>query len=501
MLTRLNEQPELEPTPAGVAFLSGVLGRPVGENADELAAALDELRAHSPLLAAYLAEPLLRVTLVPTKASASTRDNVIPSVAEALIDTRVPPGLDEADVRERIAPVLGDLGDNVEIDFDSMTIGNESPLDTELTTAIREWLAEVDPGATLVPMVMPGFSDSHWFRKAFDSVGRLRLPPAARAGHVHGRPARARARRARRRRRHRARRRFLRVARAEVPGWLRAEHGSSGLRLGGMALRNGLLVHGPTSWAIAVRNSAGEVEVASGVKPTLARGRLGKIPVLRGPLRLGEALLVIPLARIRLPAARLPLEDVRVVLAAMAATAASAVARKLARGSATRETAIALIGMLPALAALRDRDLAAYHGAEHKAIGAYESGGPAADEPKEHERCGSNLIGPLLAFSVAGQVIVEGVLERPNSIARGAASLAATGAAVEVFAYAERNPEATISKAVHGTGYEIQRLISTREPTAEQLEVGEAAVRELLRVEAPPADTSEEGPAEGVAPV
>ena len=280
-----------------------------------------------------------------------------------------------------------------------------------------------------------------------------------------------------------------------------AEAEQGGLRLGGMALRNGLLVHGPTSWAIAVRNSAGEVEVASGAKPTLARGRLGKVPVLRGPLRLGEALLVIPLARIRLPAARLPLEDVRVVLAALAATAASAVARKLARGSATRETAIALIGMLPALAALRDRDLAAYHGAEHKAIGAYESGGPAADEPKEHERCGSNLIGPLLAFSVAGQVIVEGVLERPNSIARGAASLAATGAAVEVFAYAERNPEATISKAVHGTGHEIQRLISTREPTAEQLEVGEAAVRELLRVEAPPADTSEEGPAEGVAPV
>jgi uncharacterized protein YqhQ len=273
------------------------------------------------------------------------------------------------------------------------------------------------------------------------------------------------------------------------------------LRLGGMALRNGLLVHGPTSWAIAVRNSAGEVEVASGAKPTLARGRLGKVPLLRGPLRLGEALLVVPLARVRLPAARLPLEDARVLVAAGAATAASAVARRLARGSATRELALAVIGMLPALAALRDRDLAAYHGAEHKAIGAYESGGPAAEEPKEHQRCGSNLIGPLLAFSVAGQVIVEGVAERPSSIARGAASLAATGAAVEVFAYAERNPEAAISKAVHGTGYEIQRLISTREPTPEQLEVGEAAVRELLRVEAPPADRDEEGPLEGVAPV
>jgi uncharacterized protein YqhQ len=268
-----------------------------------------------------------------------------------------------------------------------------------------------------------------------------------------------------------------------------------------MALRNGLLVHGPTSWAIAVRNRAGEIEVASGAKPTLARGRLARIPFLRGPLRLTEALAVVPLARLRLPSARLPLEDPRVILAAGAATAASAGARKIARGNATREALVAVIGMLPALAALRDRDLAAYHGAEHKAIGAYESGGPAADEPKEHQRCGSNLIGPLLALSVAGQVIVEGVIERPNSIARGAASLAATGAAVEVFAYAERNPDAALSRAVHGTGHEIQRLISTREPTPEQLAVGEAAVAELLRVETPPADRDSEGPVGGVAPV
>jgi uncharacterized protein YqhQ len=273
------------------------------------------------------------------------------------------------------------------------------------------------------------------------------------------------------------------------------------LRLGGMALRNGLLVHGPTSWAIAVRGPRGDIEVASGAKPTLARGRLARTPLLRGPLRLAEALLVVPLARLRLPAARLPLEDPRVIGAALAATVTSALARKLARGSASRETMLAAIGMLPALVALRDRDLAAYHGAEHKAIGAYESGGPAADEPKEHQRCGSNLIGPLLAFSVAGQVIVEGVFEEPNSIARGAASLAATGAAVEVFAYAERNPDAALSRAVHGTGYEIQRLVSTREPTAEQLAVGEAAVAELLRVEPPPADTEPEGPVEEVAPV
>ena len=180
------------------------------------------------------------------------------------------------------------------------------------------------------------------------------------------------------------------------------------LRLGGMALRNGLLVHGPTHWAIAVRNKAGEIEVASGAKPSFARGRLATTPMVRGPLRLAEALAVVPIARTRLRSARLPFEDPRVIVAAAMASAASAAARKFARGNTSREAMIALLGLVPALAALRDPDLAAYHGAEHKAIGAYESGGAAADEPKEHERCGSNLIGPMLAFSVAGQVLVEG---------------------------------------------------------------------------------------------
>ena len=264
------------------------------------------------------------------------------------------------------------------------------------------------------------------------------------------------------------------------------------LRLGGMALRNGLLVHGPTSWSVAVRNQAGEVEVASGPKPSLARGRLATTPMLRGPLRLAEAMAVVPMARLRLRAARLPFEDPRVAVAAVGASVASAAARRFAAGSTTREALIATIGLLPALAALRDPDLAAYHGAEHKAIGAYESGGPAAEEPKEHQRCGSNLIGPLIAFTVSGQVLVEKALERPGSVARGAASLAATGAAVEVFAFAERRPESTLSRAVHGAGHEIQKHVSTREPTADQLEVAEAAVQELLRREGVAADTEEE---------
>lgn len=272
------------------------------------------------------------------------------------------------------------------------------------------------------------------------------------------------------------------------------EDAPEGLRLGGMALRNGLLIHGPSAWAIAARAPGGEVEVASGRKPVLARGWLGKVPLLRGPLRLTEALAVVPLARFSLPSARLAFED-RGVLAAVVASllATSALRRSRQRvgsatGSALREGAVAALGALPAVAALRDHDLAAYHGVEHKAIGGYEVGADPTEVPKEHRRCGSNLIAPMLALSVTGQILVESLIDDPGPVARGAASLASVGAAVEIFVYAERNPASAIGRAVHGPGHEIQRRISTREPTPDQLEIGRAALSELLRVEAEAAD-------------
>ena len=46
-------------------------------------------------------------------------------------------------------------------------VGNSSPLDSPLADAIHEWVGEVDPGAGIAPIVMPGFSDSNPFRTAF----------------------------------------------------------------------------------------------------------------------------------------------------------------------------------------------------------------------------------------------------------------------------------------------------------------------------------------------
>jgi uncharacterized protein YqhQ len=157
-----------------------------------------------------------------------------------------------------------------------------------------------------------------------------------------------------------------------------AEEQREPIRLGGMALRNGLLIHGPTHWAAAVRNSEGAIEVASETKPTLAPRLTGKVPLLRGPVRLAEAMAVVPLVRRRLPSARLPFEDRKVIAAIAATLAASSIMRRRFPATALREGILQAIGVIPAMVALRDHDLAAYHGVEHKAIGAYEQGAAVA---------------------------------------------------------------------------------------------------------------------------
>ncbi|HEY5708166.1 MAG TPA: DUF1385 domain-containing protein [Solirubrobacterales bacterium] len=259
---------------------------------------------------------------------------------------------------------------------------------------------------------------------------------------------------------------------------------SERMRLGGMALRNGLLIHGPTHWAVAVRGPDGAVQVASARKPELAPRLAARLPGLRGPLKLAEALAVLPLVRRRMPAARLPFEDVRVLAAIGATLVATGVLRKRFGSSTLREGAVQAIGAIPALVALLDRDLAAYHGVEHKAIAAYEQGiDNPASVPKEHDRCGSNLLAPMMLLSAGGTILLERVVERPGPVARATVGLAGASVAVEMFAWSDRHHGDPLAEAFHTPGREIQRLIATKEPTPAQLQVGVAALAEILRAE------------------
>src|SRR3954452_19839655 len=152
------------------------------------------------------------------------------------------------------------------------------------------------------------------------------------------------------------------------------------LRLGGMALRNGLLVHGPTHWAAAVRTDDGEVKVASGRKPRLAPRPIERIPGLRGVAKLAEAMAVIPIVKKALPEAKLPMQDPR-TLAAMGAVSltAHAIRRPGMARTAGREAAVALLSVTPGLSARRRGGRASWHGVEHKSIAAYEQDGAVAE--------------------------------------------------------------------------------------------------------------------------
>jgi uncharacterized protein YqhQ len=250
------------------------------------------------------------------------------------------------------------------------------------------------------------------------------------------------------------------------------------LRLGGMALQNGLLVHGPTHWAAAVRTEGGEVKAASGLKPRLEAA--DGIPGVRGVVRLAEAFAVIPLVKRGLPEAKLPFESPSLLGVAAGASVAGTLLRRYVRGAGGEVGAIA-VSMVPALFALRGGELAAYHGAEHKTIGAYETG--EADHTKEHDRCGSHLVAPMMVSNLTGTLLLRRVLERPGPAAGGAVALASTAAAVEVFAWCERHADSLVARAIRRPGFELQRVLGTREPDEQQLEVGRAALEEILRAE------------------
>jgi acetylornithine deacetylase/succinyl-diaminopimelate desuccinylase-like protein len=128
---------------------------------------LDDLRARDARLAAFV-QPMLAVTFAPTRVWGSEKINVIPALARAQVDSRVPPGLgrDVAEARARAA-----LGDGeYELTYIEEVVGNGSPVESPLMDAIAGFLGREDPGATVVPTMLPAYTDSRIFREHFPEV-------------------------------------------------------------------------------------------------------------------------------------------------------------------------------------------------------------------------------------------------------------------------------------------------------------------------------------------
>jgi acetylornithine deacetylase/succinyl-diaminopimelate desuccinylase-like protein len=160
------KQPAYELTAEPQAFLKAL-----GEDPNDPRGAVERLGEADERLVTMF-EPMLGVTFTPTRIRASEKINVIPSTAELKVDCRVPPGLGEEEVRRGISEVLGDEAGDGEgagwrIDFTERIEGNRSPISSPLMDAIAAWVKEHDDGADVVPVILPGFTDSRHFREAF----------------------------------------------------------------------------------------------------------------------------------------------------------------------------------------------------------------------------------------------------------------------------------------------------------------------------------------------
>ena len=132
---------------------------------------------------------LVRTTAAITTLSGSERINVLPSEAHAGIDARLLPGERCEDFVMRLRNVIDDPAVSLEIELSfPADAASASATETPLMEAIRRVAEKRQPAAVVVPRVIAGFTDAHWFRAqgmvAYGFVPRRLRPAETRS--VHG---------------------------------------------------------------------------------------------------------------------------------------------------------------------------------------------------------------------------------------------------------------------------------------------------------------------------
>lgn len=266
---------------------------------------------------------------------------------------------------------------------------------------------------------------------------------------------------------------------------------SNGLKIGGMALENGVLFQTPNHWAMAVRGDDGVITVTSGAKHLPAPlKQMRRIPLLRGLVSLAEAATVLPRAHAHGGQVAAFSRSPQLLATMIVSVLGTLIVRNSRRrlSPAVEELAVSAFSLVPSLMALRKSHAVQYHAAEHKSINAFEATGGidvdrARDARPEHPRCGSNIIGPAMVLMTIGNTMVRRYFKQRHQVARLGVGLLSMSGAVELMQWSARHPHSLMAKAFTGPGEELQHLLTTAEPTREQLDVGLSALRELLRLE------------------
>jgi acetylornithine deacetylase/succinyl-diaminopimelate desuccinylase-like protein len=107
---------------------------------------------------------LLHDTFSLNMLDSGTKINVIPDKAEAQLDCRLLPGTGVDEFLRYVREKLDDPGMEIEL-CKEVEISDASPADNEYYRAIEEAVNQLYPEAVVVPFMMPGVSDSRYFRQ------------------------------------------------------------------------------------------------------------------------------------------------------------------------------------------------------------------------------------------------------------------------------------------------------------------------------------------------
>lgn len=258
------------------------------------------------------------------------------------------------------------------------------------------------------------------------------------------------------------------------------------LRVGGMAFANGVVMRSGSSWAWAREDGT----VLQGTLASLLEDRRWlRLPVLRSAASFIE-MTALSLRLHRLNGGRRNARLlVFLVVCILASVALSSTVHAVIESQMLGGVVLQASGMLLALAVLQlgmGTQVWRYHGAEHKVVNAYEARADLRDVAavkgfsRVHDRCGTNLVPIVFALALLCLPIGHSVLGQAVSLA---AAVMVIAVALELFRLVERSPRSPFSRAVLFGGRSLQRVLTTREPCAEHLDLASRALLKVLEAE------------------
>jgi uncharacterized protein YqhQ len=280
--------------------------------------------------------------------------------------------------------------------------------------------------------------------------------------------------------------------------------------MGGQAVVEGVMMRGEHSWAVAIRTPEGDIEITTHDAPHWAE-KWAKIPLVRGVVALGESLSLGMKALTWSANRQIPEEEqisskamnwtiavallfftaIFIVLPAVAANGLGNLLGVDGFWFHVAEGALRLgifLGYLALIAQLHDiKRVFQYHGAEHKAIAAYENDVELTAESAQqfdtsHVRCGTNFLLTVMVITI----VVYSFVGRPGwlllVLSRVILLPIIAGVSYEVIRFAARHMQWLWVRILMKPGLLLQRL-TTREPSLDQVEVAIASLRAVLTAE------------------